>query len=137
MSQGKHRKRDYEEEDSEEDYDEEQDSFIDDDDLYGEEDDDEEFDKPKRHKPKHKRKKLDFKIDEDDRDLIKDNTGIEVRTKQRLKRNADQQDYSSTSNRPPVVNKSVDEAFLEESEDYGSLRHQAHQPASASTKPAR
>ena len=44
--------------------------------------------KSKSHKS-HKKRKKDYKIDEDDADMIKENTGMSVKTKQRLKRNAD------------------------------------------------
>ena len=42
-----------------------------------------------RRNKKKKKVAAKYKIDEDDRDLILDNTGIEVKTKHRLKRNAD------------------------------------------------
>lgn len=44
-----------------------------------------------RHGRRHKKKKLvpNYKIDEEDRDLILVNTGIEVKNQKRLKRNAE------------------------------------------------
>ena len=64
--------------------------FIDDEELE-EEVDDPSFQKERRHRRKRK-KTANYRLDDEDREVIKENTGIELKPKSRLKRNAEKVD---------------------------------------------
>ena len=64
--------------------------FIDDEELE-EEVDDPSYQKERRHRRKRK-KTANYRLDDEDREVIKENTGIELKPKSRLKRNAEKVD---------------------------------------------
>ena len=64
--------------------------FIDDGDIVEESQDVSGSNHHRRSKKHRKRKKpVNYRLDDEDREIIKENTGIEIKPKNRLKRNAD------------------------------------------------
>ena len=47
--------------------------------------------KSRSKKHKKRKKPISYRLDDEDREIIKENTGIEIKPKNRLKRNADRQ----------------------------------------------
>ena len=65
--------------------------FIDDEELEEDQEDSSYQKKERRHRRKRK-KTANYRLDDEDREVIKENTGIELKPKSRLKRNAEKVD---------------------------------------------